>query len=54
MKFGLLNETGVGEESLREQPIFLSFSHKLLQEYSAAFYISKSLESSAENRVCLF
>ena len=52
MRLGLLNETGVGEASLREQPTFLSFSHKLLQEYSAAFYISKSLESSAENGVC--
>ena len=51
MKIGLLNETGVEEASLREQPTFVSFSHKLLQEYAASVYTSKSLESSAENKV---
>ena len=48
MKLGLLHEVDTLKASLEEQPTYVSFEHKSLQELAAAMYITEELEK-AEN-----
>ena len=45
MKLGLLFETGADVASVRQRPTFVCFSHKLLQEYSGSYFLSKFLDT---------
>ena len=47
-RLGLLFETNIDVASVREQPTYVSFPHKLMQEFSAALFITDSL-NEAEN-----
>ncbi len=44
MELGLLSETGADVASVKERPTFVSFPHKLLQEFAAARFIARRLE----------
>ena len=50
-KLGLLFETGIDTASVRNQSTFLSFQHKIFQEYSGAYFISKRLQRSLDVKV---
>ena len=51
LKLGLLFETGIDTASTKNQPTFLSFQHKIFQEYSGAYFVSKRLQCSLDIRV---
>ena len=52
MRFGLLHEVdGTNRPTLREQPTYLSFTHKSLQEFEAAKFVAKELEISNNVKV---
>ena len=51
MKLGLLSESGQNVARIREQPIYVSFGHKLLQEWASAYYIVKCLERTTDIKV---
>ena len=45
MKLGSLFETGIDVANVREQPTYVSFHHKSLQEFAAAYYIHQSFKT---------
>ena len=51
MKLGLLFETGIDVTSVAERPTFVTFQHKLLQEYAGGYFICKRLEKSSDVQV---
>ena len=51
LKLGLLVEVGADRTTVAEQPTFLSFQHKSLQEFSAAKFITMRLEGSQDVKV---
>ena len=51
MKLGLLHVVGVRKATARKQPAFLSFEHKSLQEFGAAKFVTKTLETSENIKV---
>ena len=52
MKLGLLHEVdGPQRATLREQPSYLSFSHKSLQEMEASKFVTQELETSQDIKV---
>ena len=51
LKLGLLFETGTDIASVRNMPTFLSFQHKIFQEYSGACFVTKILENSKDMQV---
>ena len=51
LKWGVLQD--VGEAGSDCQPAYVSFFHKLLQEFAAAWYICKTVES-AKNKEVIF
>ena len=55
MKLGLLHEVdGPQKATLREQPSYLSFTHKSLQEMEASKFVTQELEASKNIKViCL-
>ena len=48
MKLGLLSESGQNVARIREQATYVSFGHKLLQEWAGAYYIVKRLERTTD------
>ena len=54
MKLGLLHEVdGPQKATLREQPSYLSFTHKSLQEMEASKFVTQELETSKDMKVKL-
>ena len=51
MKLGLLSESGQNVARIREQPTYVSFGHKLLQEWAGAYYIARCLERTTDIKV---
>ena len=51
LKLGLLFEAGVDVATLGTAVTYLCFQHKLLQEYSRSYYITKSLEKTTDIKV---
>ena len=52
MKLGLLHEVdGPQRATLREQPSYLSFTHKSLQEMEASKFVTQELEASKNIKV---
>ena len=52
MKLGLLHEVdGPQKATLREQPSYLSFTHKSLQEMEASKFVTQELEASKDIKV---
>ena len=51
LKLGLLFEAGVDAATLGSAVTYLCFQHKLLQEYSGSYYITKSLEKTTDLKV---
>ena len=51
MKLGLLSESGQNVARIREQPTYVSFGHKLLQEWAGAYYIARCLERTTVIKV---
>ena len=51
LKLGLLFEIGTDTASIGNIPTFLSFHHKIFQEYSGAYFVSKTLEKSQDIKV---
>ena len=55
MKLGLLHEVdGPQKATLREQPSYLSFTHKSLQEMEASKFVTQELEASQNIKVRFF
>ena len=50
LKLGLLFETGRDRASVRNHSL-LSFYHKIFQEYSGAYFVSKTLQKSRDIQV---
>ncbi len=46
MKLGLLVKHGKERMTLRKQPVYVSFQHKSIQEFSAAAFLSTELQNS--------
>ena len=44
MKLGLLSVSGSDALSITELPVFVSFGHKLLQEWCGAYFIEKNIQ----------
>ena len=53
-KLGFLNETDTDVASVRERPKYVTFPHKLMQEFSAALFISHTLKEATNMKVNLF
>ena len=54
MKLGLLHEADRPQKAtLREQPSYLSFTYKSLQEMEASKYVTQELETSKDIKVNL-
>ena len=52
MKLGLLHEIdGPQKATLREQPTYLSFTHKSLQEMEALKFVAQELETTKDIKV---
>ena len=52
MKLGLLHEVdGPQKATLREQPSYLSFTHKSLQEMEGSKFVTQELETSKDAKV---
>ena len=52
MKLELLHEVDGSEKAtLREQPSFLSFTHKSLQEMESSKFVTQELEASKDIKV---
>ena len=51
MKLGLLTESGQKVASIKEQATYVSFGHKLLQEWAGAYYIARCLERTTDIKV---
>ena len=51
MKLGLLSESGQNVATIREPLTFVSFGHKLLQEWAGAYYIARCLERTTDIKV---
>ena len=51
MKLGLLHETETKVVTTRENPTFVSFEHKSVQELAAAFYIERLIQCSDDIQV---
>ena len=51
MKLGLLFETGIDVASVKERPTFVTFQHKLMQEYAGGYYVQQTLEKSTDIQV---
>ena len=51
MKFGLLFEKTAEVATTTEQPTFVSFSHRLLQDYAAAYFVAKTVEHDRNPQV---
>ena len=52
MKLGLLHEVDEpSRATLREQPTYLSFTHKSLQEMEASKFVTQELETSTDIKV---
>ena len=51
MKLGLLSESGQNAARIREQPTYVSFGHKLLQEWAGAYYVARCLERTTDVKV---
>ena len=54
LKLGLLFEAGVDVATLGTAVTYLCFQHKLLQEYSGSYYITKSLEKTTDIKVAIY
>ena len=50
LKWGVLQD--VGEAGSESQPESVSFFHKLLQEFAAAWHICKTVEKALDKKVC--
>ena len=46
MKLGLLHEVDTTKATHAEQPIYVSFEHKSLQELAAAIFVTQTLEEA--------
>ena len=56
-KLGFLFETDIGVASVREQPRYVSFPHKLMHEFAASLFITHSLKEAKNmtvNLSCIF
>ena len=53
MKLGLLFETGIDVARETDQSTYVSFQHKILQDYAAAYYIEKCLRKSKNIQVII-
>ena len=49
LKWGVLQD--VGEAGSQSQPTYVSFFHKLFQEFGVAWYIYKEVENSSNKKV---
>ena len=49
---GLLVETNIDVGTIREQPEYLSFPHKMMHEFAASLFLAKSLEEVQNMTVC--
>ena len=54
LKLGLLFETDTDVASVRKQPRYVSFPHKLMQEFSASLSIAHTLKEAKIMTVNLF
>ena len=50
-RLGLLFETEIDVASVREQPRYVSFPHKLMHEFAAALFIAKTLQEAQNMKV---
>ena len=53
MQFGLLFEKTAEVATLEEQPTYVSFSHRLLQDYAAAYFMARTVERAQNPNVRL-
>ena len=53
MQFGLLFEKTTEVVTLEEQPTYVSFSHRLLQDYAAAYFMARTVEHAQNPNVRL-
>ena len=51
LKLGLLSEVGIEAATVRDQPLYVSFHHKSLQEYAASKHVVDTLEESVDIKV---
>ena len=51
MKLGLLSESGQNVARINEQATYVSFGHKLLQEWTGAFCVARCLERTTDVKV---
>ena len=51
LKLGLLFETGIDTATTRKQPTYLSFHHKIFQEYSGAYFACQRITNSENIKV---
>ena len=52
MKLGLLSVSGSDSMSITELPTFVSYGHKLLQEWCGAYFIEKNLQKVSDSNLC--
>ena len=51
LKLGMLYETGIDVASIKGRPTYLSFQHKMLQEFAGSVFIQQSLHKSTDAKV---
>ena len=51
IKLGLLSKSGQNVARIKEQATYVSFGHKLLQEWAGAFYVARCLERTTDVKV---
>ena len=45
-KLGLLSETDIDVASIKEQPKYVTFAHKMMHEFAAAKFIANTLNDA--------
>ena len=53
-KLGLLSETNIDVTSIQEQPMYVTFAHKMMHEFAAAQFIANTLNDAKNVTVSIY